>query len=78
MSHLPSSYFIFIVLVPVWVFFLLLRFKGQDQTSLDGYSTFEIGRVSSFIDLILTKRDRMAAEPALSFVPEALAPPNGC
>lgn len=47
-------------------------------TSLEGYSAFEIARVSSLSDLILTNRDRMAADPALSLVPDARAPPKGC
>jgi hypothetical protein len=47
-------------------------------TSFEGYSTLTVGRVSSFIDLMLTKRDKMAAEPALSLVPDARAPPKGC
>lgn len=47
-------------------------------TSLEGYWTLVVERVSSFNDLMLTKRDKMAADPALSLVPDALAPPNGC
>jgi hypothetical protein len=46
--------------------------------SFEGYSTLVVGSVSSFIDLMLTNRDKMAADPALSLVPEARAPPNGC
>lgn len=47
-------------------------------TSLEGYSTFVVGNDSSFNALMLTKRDRIEAEPALSFVPDARAPPKGC
>ena len=32
----------------------------------------------SFINLTDVQRNKFCAEPALSFVPEALAPPNGC
>lgn len=48
------------------------------QTSLLGYSTLVVGPNSSFMLLMLTNRPMMAALPALSLVPDALAPPNGC
>ena len=34
--------------------------------------------IISFTLLALTHRIRLAFEPALSFVPDARAPPNGC
>ena len=46
--------------------------------SFEGYSTLVVGKVSSFIDRILMNRDKRAADPALSFVPDDRAPPNGC
>ena len=33
---------------------------------------------SGFISLGKTQRNKFCIEPALSFVPDALAPPNGC
>lgn len=47
------------------------------QTSLLGYSTSVVAQNSSFNVRMLTKRPMIAALPALSLVPEALAPPNG-
>jgi len=48
------------------------------QTSFDGYSTEVSFKKLSLIALMLTNLDSKFAEPALSFVPDALAPPNGC
>jgi integrase len=43
-----------------------------------GYSNRVAGSNVSLMARIDTQRIRFAAEPALSFVPEARAPPNGC
>lgn len=48
------------------------------QTSLLGYSTLSLPTKSSLILLILTNLLNRFWLPALSFVPLALAPPNGC
>lgn len=47
-------------------------------TSLLGYSTLVVAPNSSFKLLMLTNLPMIAALPALSFVPDARAPPNGC
>lgn len=49
-----------------------------DQTSLLGYATLVVALNSSLMLLILTNRPRMLMLPALSLVPLALLPPNGC
>jgi hypothetical protein len=43
-----------------------------------GYMTLRGGSNVSLIVRALTHRSRLIFEPALSFVPEALPPPNGC
>lgn len=48
------------------------------QISLLGYSTLVVATNSSFIVLMFTNLPMIAELPALSLVPEALAPPNGC
>lgn len=48
------------------------------QISLLGYSTLVVATNSSFMVLMFTNLPMIAELPALSFVPDALAPPNGC
>lgn len=48
------------------------------HTSLLGYVTFSVAPNSSLILLMLTNLPSKLMLPALSFVPEAREPPNGC
>lgn len=52
--------------------------KSKPYTLLLTYSTSTVGPNSSLMLLTLTNLDSKLALPALSFVPDALAPPNGC
>lgn len=53
-------------------------YQGSDYSLLLGYSTSSLPTKSSFTALMLTKRLSKFALPALSLVPLARAPPNGC
>ena len=45
---------------------------------MNGYVWSRGGLNVSLIVLALTQRTRLSFDPALSFVPDDLAPPNGC
>ena len=45
---------------------------------MNGYLKSRGGLNVSLMERALTQRTRLSFEPALSFVPEARAPPNGC